>query len=379
MKLAALVSTLTLATAGTPLIAGPAPCPVITEFLGEYNSPGSANQVQVVGTTAYVVDWFPNESLQIIDVTDPSDPLFLGSLSIATSPIGFAVDGTTVYLPGSAAGLRVIDASDPSAPEQVGFFGALGAARDIVVRDGVGYLALTSSLRTIDVRNPSNPIQIGSTVRLDASVEFVAVVGDYAYTTDFIDGIMQIFDISDPTTIESVGTYSGFDFVTDIDAVGTMVYVTDMLGLHILDASDPAAPTLVSFTPSGNAKGISVLGNTAYIAGGPGLVIYDVSDPSAPDQIGSYTTAQPSRGISVLGDTAYLADDSFGLQIVGLTDDCSDCPADFTGDGTLDIFDVFAFLDAFNASDPAADFTGDGEFDIFDIFDYLSAFNAGCP
>jgi len=54
------------------------------------------------------------------------------------------------------------------------------------------------------------------------------------------------------------------------------------------------------------------------------------------------------------------------------------CAADFTGDGSLDIFDVFAFLDAFNAMDPGADFTGDGSFDIFDVFAYLDAFNAGC-
>jgi len=56
-----------------------------------------------------------------------------------------------------------------------------------------------------------------------------------------------------------------------------------------------------------------------------------------------------------------------------------ECLADFTGDGELDIFDVFAFLDAFNASDPLADLTGDGVYDIFDVFAYLGLFNAGCP
>ena len=55
------------------------------------------------------------------------------------------------------------------------------------------------------------------------------------------------------------------------------------------------------------------------------------------------------------------------------------CPADFTGDLALDIFDVFAFLDLFNAMDPSADFTNDGLFDIFDVFAFLDAFNAGCP
>jgi len=55
------------------------------------------------------------------------------------------------------------------------------------------------------------------------------------------------------------------------------------------------------------------------------------------------------------------------------------CPADLDGDGDLDIFDVFTFLNLFNIQDPAADFNNDSVFDIFDVFAYLDSFNAGCP
>ena len=55
------------------------------------------------------------------------------------------------------------------------------------------------------------------------------------------------------------------------------------------------------------------------------------------------------------------------------------CQADLTGDGSLDFFDVSAFLNAFNAQDSIADFTGDGSFDFFDVSAFLNAFNAGCP
>jgi hypothetical protein len=55
------------------------------------------------------------------------------------------------------------------------------------------------------------------------------------------------------------------------------------------------------------------------------------------------------------------------------------CIADLTGDGTLDIFDVFEFISLFNAQDPAADLTGDGSYDIFDLFEFISLFNMGCP
>lgn len=57
----------------------------------------------------------------------------------------------------------------------------------------------------------------------------------------------------------------------------------------------------------------------------------------------------------------------------------SPCRADLTGDGTLDFFDISAFLNAFNNADPSADFTGDGQLDFFDISAFLAAFSAGCP
>jgi hypothetical protein len=59
----------------------------------------------------------------------------------------------------------------------------------------------------------------------------------------------------------------------------------------------------------------------------------------------------------------------------------SDCPADFAEPfGTLNFFDMAAFLAAFNAQDPAADLAAPfGEFNFFDIGRYVNLFNAGCP
>ncbi|MEM9559975.1 MAG: M12 family metallo-peptidase [Planctomycetota bacterium] len=55
-----------------------------------------------------------------------------------------------------------------------------------------------------------------------------------------------------------------------------------------------------------------------------------------------------------------------------------ECAADLTGEGSLDFFDVLAFLAQFDASDPAADLNNDGSFDFFDVLEYLSIFDAGC-
>jgi hypothetical protein len=55
------------------------------------------------------------------------------------------------------------------------------------------------------------------------------------------------------------------------------------------------------------------------------------------------------------------------------------CVPDFDSDGTLDFFDVAAFLSAFQASDPAADLTDDAAFDFFDIARFFGLFSKGCP
>lgn len=55
------------------------------------------------------------------------------------------------------------------------------------------------------------------------------------------------------------------------------------------------------------------------------------------------------------------------------------CPADLTGDGQLDFFDVSGFLVLFQLNDPAADFTGDGQLDFFDVSAFLASYARGCP
>jgi hypothetical protein len=55
-----------------------------------------------------------------------------------------------------------------------------------------------------------------------------------------------------------------------------------------------------------------------------------------------------------------------------------ECYPDFNGDGTLDLFDFLAYVNAFNAGNPDANCDGNGDLDLFDFLCYVNAFNAGC-
>lgn len=65
--------------------------------------------------------------------------------------------------------------------------------------------------------------------------------------------------------------------------------------------------------------------------------------------------------------------DDLRIESVG----CPINPADLNNDGTLDFFDVSAFLSAFSAQNPIADFNNDGVFNFFDVSAFLSAFSNG--
>jgi len=84
--------------------------------------------------------------------------------------------------------------------------------------------------------------------------------------------------------------------------------------------------------------------------------------------------------IRVKGTAVNQGPQGYALVVTGdVSEANAGCPADLTGDGELNFFDVSAFLTAFNAQDAAADFNDDGAWNFFDVSAYLSAFNAGCP
>ena len=74
------------------------------------------------------------------------------------------------------------------------------------------------------------------------------------------------------------------------------------------------------------------------------------------------------------------AANSASLYVATVQRASSGCPADFAEPfGTLNFFDVAAYIDAFNAQDPSTDLDANGQSNFFDVAAYLASYNAGCP
>ena len=284
--------------------------------LGSFDTPGTSEEVAVVGTTAYVADGI--SGVQIIDASDPANPVLLGSYDTPGTARGVEIVGTIAYVADDSFGLQIIDASDPANPFLVGSYDTPGLARKVEIVGTTAYVADDSfGLQIIDASDPANPFLVGS-YDTPGNAFDVAIAGTTAYVADLASGL-QIIDASDPVNPVLLGSYDTPGNAFGMALVGTTAYVGDATsGLQIIDASDPANPTsLGSYDTPDGALGVAIVGTTAYVAdNASGLQIIDASDPANPTSLGSYDTPGGAFGVAIVGTTAYVADNASGLQII---------------------------------------------------------------
>lgn len=262
-------------------------------------------------------------------------------------PMGLTVAGKWTYLTAADDGLIVVDVSNPAAPQRVGSCRLLGSARDIAVAGRYAYVAAREGgLRVVDVSNPKAPAEVGfyrprRTVREGAVeagplIEAVAVTGKYAYVTsnyvpkdkDHRQSVLHVLDISDPDAPTELGSFEASGQFLGVVAIGKYAYVIDKSGtLYVVDLSDPKAPAVVgSFHALGEPHGVFVAGKYAYVADDDGgMHIVDVSNPKAPMVVGSYVDGGDRPGIgeavAVAGRYAYVCDDvGRAVRVVDVSD-----------------------------------------------------------
>jgi hypothetical protein len=101
-------------------------------------------QIFVQGALGFVVDadqpW-PGQTLKFIDLSKLPQVQFLSSITTPEAINDVAYDGRYAYIADGQAGLRVIDLSDPSQPQEVYVYDTIGNAVGVSVEGDWVYLA----------------------------------------------------------------------------------------------------------------------------------------------------------------------------------------------------------------------------------------------
>jgi hypothetical protein len=320
------------------------------------------NSVYVSGNYAYVASSNSN-ALEIVDVSNPANPVHKGCITdnsisgsgaLLNDPVSVYVSGNNAYVASSNSNaLEIVDVSNPANPVHKGsIVDGTGGARlndpvSVYVSGNYAYVASLGSdaLEIVDVSNPANPVHKGSIVdgaggaRLN-DPHSVYVSGNYAYVASYDSNALEIVDVSNPASPVHKGSIvdgAGGALLAHTESVyvsGNYAYVVSSgsNALEIVDVSNPASPVHKGsiVDGAGGARlqwplSIYVSGNYAYIASwqSEALEIVDISNPANPVHKGSIVDGtggallNTPHSVYVSGNYAYVGSvGSNALEIV---------------------------------------------------------------
>jgi hypothetical protein len=273
--------------------------------------------------------------LHIVDVAVPTDPRELATLALDGTPLAVAAAGTYAYvaLQGTPDRLKVIDASNPFAPREVGSLD-LGRDRGYPLRlaavDRYVYVLDGSWLAVVDAGDPAHPRTLGSAL-LAGGAQDLAAAGQFALVAavgrSAADGGLRIFDLGDPAAPREVGAFAplssdGWARAAKVAAAGGRAYVTAFdSSLRVVDLSDPSAPRQLGSgaLPDFTATDVAAAGGyVATSASGStfNLELFGVANPSCPTLAGSLRVPGSPYALAMSTTNVYVAAGEAGLAVL---------------------------------------------------------------
>lgn len=325
--LVATVSLLTSVATIIPLIVNLFPISLHTRELGQIDTGGMAIDVEIHGNIAYVIDAADNNpgGLLIINISNPANPIILGSYYQSGLPRKVSVVGEIAYLANSMVGLEVLNITDPTNPIKIDQYTGSGEAYDVEVVGDMAYLADWSrGLVILNVSNPSNVREI-RTFLIPGACSHVSVTDSIAYVVDHHTDYsgLRVVNVSDPSHPIQLDNHapSGVDYWNPL-AYGDYVYIANHgLGageLRILNVHDPSNIVQAGvFDEQSSISSSYVNGNRAYLADFMnGLVVVDLNFPIRPVKKAQYFDGGHAIDVDVISNIAYVADGNDGLEII---------------------------------------------------------------
>ncbi|MBP6888067.1 MAG: hypothetical protein KBC21_00005 [Candidatus Pacebacteria bacterium] len=183
--------------------------------------------IYVSGSNAYVL---ADNNLQIFDISNP-----LRVELISTTPIGYYADelkivGRYAYIiegDGGQGFFSVLDISNPKNPLILGSIATSIGPQGLDVVGSKAYVSTHtgSRLQIIDISNPSS-LSIISTTVISLGAAALVVNGRYAYISYYTDARVEIFDISlssSPVLVDTIAT--GNNIQSPVEIIGRYLFV----------------------------------------------------------------------------------------------------------------------------------------------------------
>jgi hypothetical protein len=291
--------------------------------------------------------------VDILSITDPTNPVHVANIVTPRNANGVAVKGDYAYI-AEEDGLLVVDITNPNKPVWKGHLRLPGSADSAVIRvvDNNVYLAGNYSknegrMDIVDVSTPSAPFMAGQ-YRVKYPIEDLIIAGGFAYLSTY-DGddyaeeaSLHIIDISNPALPNRIGDFTGFEKFNDLQISGKYLYIAhyyyssydDYYELLILDISRAKTPKKVSETRVSGGVDTIVLssdGKYAYLTDGSsswhgGMSVVDISNPSSPLEVNNIDDISAEE-IAIKDGYIYAVNPGEGLKTYNISNPLTPTPS----------------------------------------------------
>ncbi len=248
--------------------------PTAPTVVGTLTLTGTPTNIAVSGNYAYVSNSSTSGELQIVNVTTPAAPALSGTYNasgLAGGGLGVYAVGTTAYLVRAANSgtdeFVIVNAATPSSPTRVGGYGLNVAMNEVYVTGTVAYVATgsdTQELLPINIATPSAPTA-GTAINLTGTTDATTITG---YGTRLFVGqgtALSSVSISSPLAPTLSGSLTLPAVINDLTADSAHNYIDASISsttaeFQVINVTAPATPTVlktVDTTGAFNLTGVA--------------------------------------------------------------------------------------------------------------------------
>ncbi|WP_298607614.1 hypothetical protein [uncultured Thiothrix sp.] len=295
-------------------------------ILANFPTQGSANAVALLPDQRHVLVGAAQEGLLVVDVHAAEKPSMITKLSALQQVESILIRGKLAFIANGAAGLAIVDLSQPTALKLIGRLDTSSYAFDVALTpDGrTAFVAdNTNGVVVVDVSQPTKPRPL-AVIPSSAASAGVALNGNgqTLYIADQADGI-QIIDVSKPQAPVHQGHFNpaGHPQRLVVSKDGQWLFAANNEGGLSVHALQVSARSQTNQLPMRNAFAVQLSqdGQSALVADlFSGVAVVDLSNPLNPQVVQRIKTQRAAQGVTVSQDqkTAYIADTQAGLTVI---------------------------------------------------------------
>ncbi len=290
-------------------------------LLAGYNTPGTAQDIKVVGATIYVADGA--QGLQVLGFNSSEQVSIqpLNSYPTNNDVVSVTADQNRVFIGEDKGLLTIFDATSPEKFNAIGTYEAGARINDILAHGDRVYLAASRrGVIILDVTNPSEIVEL-SVQKTAGEPQGLWLTGTLLYVADGAGGL-TVMEFSTPTQFSVVGSFTNGGDAMNLFHRDNHIYLANgHSGLEIITAQTTIETEILGTSRKNvNIENSSIIGNLAFLAAGEqGLRILDISDPGAPIEINQVAIPGYAADVVNSGQLAFVAAKNQGMQVVDVS------------------------------------------------------------